>query len=171
MWVKLIAGAFAILLGLVVAPGEAAWAAEKIYLVRHAEKVPDGSRDSALTDKGKARACFLAGFFAGKGLTEVRSTEYRRTMGTAKPVARALGIPLSIYDPAELPVLAMDLKHRDGVPLIVGHSDSTPQLARLLGARDVEDMEDREYDRVIEIVYEDGEAQMIVHGSRAECLE
>ncbi|MEE8371934.1 MAG: histidine phosphatase family protein [Sphingomonadales bacterium] len=171
MWVKLIAGAFAILLGLVVASGEAAWAAEKIYLVRHAEKVADGTTDPELTRVGKGRACFLARFFKAKGLTEVRSSEYRRTMGTANPVARALGIPLSIYDPSELPVLAMDLKHRDGVPLIVGHSNTTPQLARLLGARDVEDMEGNEYDRVIEIDYTGGEAKMIVHRSEAYCLE
>ncbi len=171
MWVKLIAGAFAILLGLIVASGEAAWAAEKIYLVRHAEKVADGTTDPELTKVGKARACFLAGFFKGKGLTEVRSSDYRRTWDTAGPVARALGIPLSIYDPAELPVLAMDLKHRNGVPLIVGHSNTTPELARLLGARDVEDMEDSEYDRVIEIIYKDGEAEMIVHRSFALCPE
>ena len=76
-----------------------AQAADVVYLVRHAEKMADGTSDPKLTDEGRARVCNLRGFFAGKGLTHVLSSDYHRTRDTATPLAESLGLIVEEYDP------------------------------------------------------------------------
>ena len=63
-----------------------------VYLVRHAEKVLDGTRDPALTPAGHRRADALADLLHGVELTQVHTTNYRRTRETALPTARRRGI-------------------------------------------------------------------------------
>ena len=123
----------------------------KLYLVRHAEKQSDGSRDPALTEIGKNRSEQLAVWFQDKGITEIWSTDYKRTRDTAMPLVTGLGLKLSIYDPSNLPDLVKELSHQRRTALIVGHSNTTPELARLLCDCFVEDMDESEYDRLIVI--------------------
>ena len=76
-----------------------------LYLVRHAEKQSDGSRDPALTEAGRNRSAQLANWFQDKGITEIWSSDYKRTRDTANPLVTGLGLELSIYDPRNLPEL------------------------------------------------------------------
>ena len=122
-----------------------------LYLVRHAEKQLDGSRDPALTEIGKNRSEQLAVWFQDKGITEIWSSDYKRTRDTAKPLISKLGLELSIYDPRNLPDLVKEISHQRRTALIVGHSNTTPELARLLCDCFVEDMNESEYDRLIVI--------------------
>jgi len=48
-----------------------------LYLVRHAEKQSDGSRDPTLTEIGKNRSEQLAVWFQDKGITEIWSSDYK----------------------------------------------------------------------------------------------
>ena len=57
-----------------------------------------------------------------------------RTRDTATPSIEGLGIELSLYDPGNLEELAKELLLVPGRYLVVGHGDTTPELARLLGA-------------------------------------
>jgi len=120
-----------------------------LYLVRHAEKQSDGSRDPALTEAGKTRAEQLADRFQDKNLTEIWSSDYKRTRDTAMPTVFRLGLELSIYDPRDLTDLVKDLLHQQRTALIVGHSNTTPELARLLCDCYIADMDESEYDRLI----------------------
>lgn len=104
-----------------------------VFLVRHAEKVPDGSRDPALTPAGEARAAALADLLEEAGLTAVYSTDYRRTRDTVAPLAERLGLELSLYNGRDLVGLAAALKRTPGRYLVSGHSDTTPNLVGLLG--------------------------------------
>ncbi len=122
-----------------------------LYLVRHAEKQADGSRDPALTEIGKNRSEQLAVWFQDKNITEIWSSDYKRTRDTAKPLATGLDLELSIYDPRNLPDLVEKLAHNQSTALIVGHSNTTPELARLLCDCFIEDMDESEYDRLIVI--------------------
>ena len=122
-----------------------------LYLVRHAEKQSDGSRDPALTEIGKNRSEQLAVWFQDKGITDIWSSDYKRTRNTAMPLVTGLGLELSIYDPGNLPGLAKKLRQQQHTALIVGHSNTTPELARLLCDCFVEDMDESEYDRLIVI--------------------
>lgn len=117
------------------------------YLVRHAEKELDIS-DPPLTDIGKERAQALAKRLERVNLTRIYSTETRRTRDTAKPTAKAQGLDIMIYDGAKLNEFAKTLKFEKGPILIVGHSNTTPELAEhLSGIKSDPIIEATEYDR------------------------
>ncbi|RLA50771.1 MAG: histidine phosphatase family protein [Gammaproteobacteria bacterium] len=122
-----------------------------LYLVRHAEKQADGSRDPALTENGKNRSEQLAVWFQDKNIAEIWSSDYKRTRDTAKLLATGLDLEMRIYDPRNLPDLVEKLAHKQSTALIVGHSNTTPELARLLCDCSVADMDESEYDRLIVI--------------------
>jgi phosphohistidine phosphatase SixA len=122
-----------------------------LYLVRHAEKQADGSRDPELTEAGTHRAENLAGWFEDKDISDIWSSDYKRTRDTAKPTVSRLGLKLNIYDPRDLSALSETLLSNQNNALIVGHSNTTPELARLLCncVVVIEDMNESEYDRLI----------------------
>jgi phosphohistidine phosphatase SixA len=122
-----------------------------LYLVRHAEKVQDGSRDPLLDQAGTERAAQLSNWLQGKSIEDVWSSDYQRTRHTAKPLLLALGKELLIYDPRQLAELTQQLLERKNNALVVGHSNTTPELARLLCACEIEPMEESEYSRLIVI--------------------
>ena len=107
--------------------------ASVIYLVRHAETAHDGTRDPALSEEGIARARRLGRMLAGAGLTSIRTTDYKRTRGTAAAVAGATGLDVVPYDPSALPDVAAELLRTPGRHLVVGHSNTTPALVQFLG--------------------------------------
>jgi len=122
-----------------------------LYLVRHAEKQSDGSRDPELTEMGKNRAVQLGKWLQDKNIADVWSSDYKRTLGTANPLLTELGLEANIYDPGKLTALAEQLRNNRHNAFVVGHSNTTPELARLLCQCSVADMEESEYDRLIEI--------------------
>lgn len=104
------------------------------YFVRHFEK--QLGDDPSLTETGKARAEALAAFFSDKPLTQVYSTDYHRTLETATPVTALKGLPIDNYDPRNLVEFAAKLKTLNHV-LVVGHSNTTPQILSLMGGEKV----------------------------------
>jgi len=107
-----------------------------IYLIRHAEKSNDDRRDPNLSSQGLLRAGKLARFFAGKQLSAIYSSNYKRTLQTAKPAADTVGVGVQLYNPSKLAQFAETLKRTPGNLLVVGHSNTTPELARLIGFGD-----------------------------------
>lgn len=128
----------------------------EFYLVRHAEK--QTGDDPLLTPEGEARAATLAQILADKGLTQIHSTNYRRTLETAAPIAERTGLEVALYDPRDLSGFADELRASKGVHLVVGHSNTTPQLAQALGAEPGSEIdESSEYDRLYVITLDSGE--------------
>ncbi len=162
-----------LLIALFIAVGAAgaAQAADVVYLLRHAEKMADGTSDPELTDAGRARACYLVGFFADKGLTHVLSSDYRRTQQTAGPVAKSLGLEVEEYDPKHLTVLAMMIKAKPGTFLIVGHSNTVPEMVRRLSGEDIGAWDEKEYDRFFELRFAAGKVETVARQSHAVCPE
>jgi broad specificity phosphatase PhoE len=116
------------------AVGPPAAAQRAVLLVRHAEKADDG-KDPALSREGEARAEALAGALRDAGVTAIVTSEYRRCVQTAAPLARALGVTPYVVparDVAGLVALLRE-KHGDGVVLVVGHSNTIPAILRALG--------------------------------------
>ena len=120
-----------------------------LYLVRHAEKQADGSRDPELTQAGKKRSFQLAHWLQNKNIDEIWSSDYKRTRNTAMPLATRLHYELNIYDPRDQSVLVEDLTQSRNNAFIVGHSNTIPELARQLCDCFIADMEESEYDRMI----------------------
>ena len=119
-----------------------------IFLVRHAEKVDSGA-DPQLSAAGQERASKLAKTLRNAQIEYVHSSDYVRTRDTAAPVAAALGLEVQLYDPRDLPRLAGQLRQTGGRHLVVGHSNTTPALAELLGAEPGAAIDEAsEYDRL-----------------------
>jgi broad specificity phosphatase PhoE len=119
-----------------------------IVLVRHAEKSDDDPEDPSLTAEGRARAEALARMLGRSGVSVVLSTDYRRTRDTAAPLARASGVEVEIYDARRLDEVARELLQRRGLVVVVGHSNTTPELVAHLGGDPGAPIADDEYDRL-----------------------
>jgi len=140
-----------------------------IILVRHAEKAVEPKDDPALTPLGEARAMALVDAVRGAGISAIYSTRWKRTQGTARPVAEQLAIPVTTWDatPGEGDygqAYAAELlaKHRGKVILVVGHSNTVPSILRGLGIADAPTIVDAEYDNLfIVTVPEAGSARLV----------
>ncbi|HSF17096.1 MAG TPA: phosphoglycerate mutase family protein [Vicinamibacteria bacterium] len=126
-----------------------------VFLVRHAEKVDD-SRDPDLTEAGRERAHGLAALLRDAGIEAVYSTDFIRTRETARPVAEEIGVEIEIYDGLEELVARLEASPRTA--LIVGHSNTTPQLVELLDGEPGPPIADDEYDRLYVVVLSEGKA-------------
>lgn len=132
---------------LLLAAVSSARADSVLVLVRHAEKV-DESSDAQLSDVGRSRARALAALLRDAGIEAVYSTDYARTRETARPTAEGLSRPIEIYDGDGLEAFAKELRAKGGRALIVGHSDTTPELVKLLGGEPGPAIASDEYDRL-----------------------
>jgi broad specificity phosphatase PhoE len=136
--------------GAAPAAGDAASAA-RVLLVRHAEAEPGGGGDPELTAAGRRRAEALAEVLAAEPIAAVLATDTRRARATAAPIAVRLGLEVEIYDPRRLPDLAAALRGRGETVLVVGHSNTTPELVGLLGGEPGEPIGHHEHDRLYRV--------------------
>lgn len=132
-----------------------------LYLVRHAEKQQDGSRDPFLDEAGMSRAERLSLWFQDKQIKDTWSTDYHRTRDTVKPFLLSQGGELKLYDPRQLQKFGEQLLKEQVNALVVGHSNTTPELARILCKCDIEAMDETEYDRLISIEIRDQQVSVI----------
>ncbi|MEI4550925.1 phosphoglycerate mutase family protein [Pseudoalteromonas spongiae] len=114
---------------------------DTLFLLRHAEKRDDINPN--LSEAGKARAEHLVSMLKDKEIKHIFSTNYNRTLETVKPLSQKLGIVVTHYNPRQLTALVKQLKTLKGNTVIVGHSNTTPQLVRLLTDHDVTINEDQ----------------------------
>ncbi|GHF14451.1 phosphoglycerate mutase [Kordiimonas sediminis] len=142
-------------------------AVQTLYLVRHAEKVADGSRDPALTKLGQTRAKWLAMYFAGKKLDAVYSSNTTRTRETAAPTAELKNLTIELYNPADLKGIAQTVTKAGHTALIVGHSNTTPILANHLTGAVLEELDERTYSLIFVVTrYSDGTAGIRIDESQ-----
>jgi broad specificity phosphatase PhoE len=115
-------------------------AATVVLLMRHAEKAAEPAADPPLTEAGTARAQRLAEAAREAGVRAVYSTQYRRTLDTARPLAAAVGVPV-----AERPITAANAggyalelareiraRHAGQTVAVVGHSNTIPAVVAAL---------------------------------------
>ncbi|MCC2955195.1 histidine phosphatase family protein [Massilia sp. IC2-477] len=134
----------------ILAPGVALAEPSAIYLVRHGEKAAVG-QDPELTPQGQARAQAIATILARTGITSIHSTPTQRTRQTAQPLAQRLGLDVQLYDPRAPKALVEKVKGLSGPVLVVGHSNTLPELVRLFGGAPGSDIGDEEYDRLYQL--------------------
>ncbi|MEO6221615.1 MAG: phosphoglycerate mutase family protein [Vicinamibacterales bacterium] len=128
--------------------------AQMVIVVRHAERADGGaappsmagSSDPELSEAGKARAQKLAAMLGDAGIVAIYTTEYRRTKDTAAPLAAKTGVSVEVVPSRDASVLLAKIKaHKTGVVLVVGHSNTVPQVIKALGGS-VVTVADDEYD-------------------------
>jgi broad specificity phosphatase PhoE len=117
-----------------VGPVSFAEAQQVIFLVRHAEQALDDD-DPALTEVGHRRAQALAQVLKDAGINVIYTTERRRGIQTAEPIAKLLNIERKTVPMQDRDGLISRLRsqHVHDRVLVVSHSWVLPRLLKALG--------------------------------------
>ena len=127
-----------------------------IYLIRHAEKSKDQDRNPSLTAKGIRRAKNIAKMLKDKNITKIYSTNYARTMETAKPLSELLGVSVINYNPRSMEDFAKSRLSSSENSLIVGHSNTTPYMVSILGGESDSEIKESVYDKLYKLSFNAG---------------
>lgn len=139
------------------APTFAADDSAVFFIFRHAEKT-SAADDPELSPEGVARANTLAFMLSGAGISAIHSTDYKRSRATVEPLGRELGLDTRLYDPAEPEMFVQELLDEGGRHVIVGHSNTVPEMVELLGGDPGSEIDEKaEYDRLYIITILDGQ--------------
>lgn len=136
---------FLLLSGLLVS---GAAAQSTIFLLRHAEKAASGGTDPNLSVAGQKRAKRLAHVLKDAGISKIFVTEFKRTQQTAAPLATTLNLTPNIIPAQNSPLLITRLRASSGNVLVVGHSNTIPQVIAGLGITTPIQIGENDYDNL-----------------------
>lgn len=108
---------------------------EPVYFVMRHLDTPQGERDPDLLPRGRAAAQRLPRLLAGERPAAVYVSPYKRTQQTAAAAASRYGLTPIVYDPADTPALVARARQGPWPVLIVGHSNTVPDIVEQLGGR------------------------------------
>jgi len=124
-----------------------------VILIRHGERDdlqpadPDFS-DPHLNEAGQARAQHLIHVVGQSGIKAIYTSSFVRTQEMADPLAQHLG--LSTIQKDDAPEIKHNIlsQHIGQTVLIIGHSNSVPELIMQLGGEDVPVIGEKEFDNL-----------------------
>ena len=104
------------------------------YLIRHAEKVrvDKSENNPALNEKGILRAQNWKNYFLDKEISKIYSTDYKRTIRTAQPLAINNNIETIIYSTSDFKFDDFIKSNIGENTLVVGHSNTIPDFVNEL---------------------------------------
>jgi broad specificity phosphatase PhoE len=167
-----------------------------LLLARHAEKAAE-SGNPDLTPRGLQRAEALADIGQGWNVEAVYSTDFCRTAQTAQPLASRQSVPIVVQTtgssaaslegcspPISSPAFFLDPairgaedflrwvveNHAGQAVLIVGHSNTVPEMLAQLGVGEFE-IADDQYDRLFLVTYDPERGARVVERSYGEQSE
>jgi 2,3-bisphosphoglycerate-dependent phosphoglycerate mutase len=130
-----------------------------LVLVRHAEKTAGGP-DPNLNPTGQTRAAALAHVLADVEIDALYASQYQRTQLTLGPLSERIQVEVEIDEvssPAETWAAGFAARllkqHRGQTVVLAGHSNTVPILARALGATNVPDLTEQDYDDMFVILH------------------
>ena len=139
-----------LLLALVVASAALAsqptTAATKIYVIRHLQKAE--GNDPPLSAEGAADAQKLVTILGKRKIRAIFATPTRRAVETGEPLAKALKLTVNSYDPKDPAALKKAVDATKGAALIVGHSNTVPDIVAQFGGEQVGPLADTDYGTV-----------------------
>jgi len=127
-----------IVMGSVLGMTATALPATTVVLTRHAEKADSNSPDPPLSPEGTRRSELLAWMLTSVDIARIYVTEFRRTKETAQPIAAAKKMRVTeIAADQPNPLVRAIRALRSGTVLVVGHSNTLPDLITMLGGPQV----------------------------------
>ncbi|MGH8052079.1 MAG: SixA phosphatase family protein [Arenimonas sp.] len=146
----------AIILSLLFMAGPVLAADTVVVVVRHAEKSTDDPKDPSLSEQGDARAKKLAEVLKNADVKAVYTTQYKRTQQTGLPTAMQSGLQVEVRSATKenAKSYSSDLlkeiqkKHKGETVLIVGHSNTVPEIVKDMSGVDVAAIGENEFDRL-----------------------
>ena len=145
-----------------------------VFLIRHAEKEDEPRQDPPLKKEGVARSQELARLLGNAGIKAIYTSQFARTKLTAEPLAAKLGLttatislksnpanPRLIAEESTAEVVNRLLQGPGENVLVVGHSNSIPDVIKMLGGDVVPTIDERKFDDLfIVTVYAKGKARV-----------
>ena len=134
-----------------------------IIVVRHAEaEATQPGGDPALTADGRTRAAELARVLGDTSLHSVYITHYQRNVLTAEPLVRHAGDKPTVIDDVPGTLKALRAEPWGATALVVGHSNTVPELIRGLTGHALPETEPIIFDRMwIVTMSRDGTASLL----------
>ena len=138
-----------------------------IFVIRHAERVaptpaptaPGSERpmrsaadDPPLSDAGHMRAARLEAMLRSADIVQVFTSEFQRTRQTAAPTAAARSLEVVVVPAKDADALVAQIRQAKGNVLVVGHSDTVPDLLKRLGVKDDISIGESEFDNLFVVV-------------------
>lgn len=145
-----------------------------VFLVRHAERADAPREDPPLLEAGTARAQSLARILGKSGIKAIYTSQYLRTRATAEPLAKQLGIASvaislrtsasnpRVVTPESIQEITEKIYQRPGEnALVIGHSNSVPDVIKALGGDVVPTIDEKEFDDLFVVtVYAKGKSRV-----------
>ncbi len=104
----------------------------QVFVMRHLQA--ESGEDPGLTAAGHGDAQLLANWFDNSDKpTAIFVTRYRRSQETAGPLAGRLRTRPIVYDSSDNDALVEAVKARRGNVLVIGHSNTVPDIVERLG--------------------------------------
>lgn len=142
-----------------------------VILLRHAERASTPANDPPLTPAGETRARDLVGAVSTARVNVIFTTQFRRAVQTAQPLADHLGITPVVLavDPADVETYVETLVTRirslatQSTVLVVSHTNTIPLIVTALGGPEIPVVGEDEFDKlfVIEAPKRSGKARVV----------
>jgi broad specificity phosphatase PhoE len=127
-----------------------------VFVVRHAERADAGTPDAkmmgadpSLSSVGLSRAKSLAAVLKDARITAVFTTEYKRSRQTAGPLAKNAGLEVTAIPSKNMQALIDAVRNAKGNVLVVGHSNTIPELLKALGISEAVQIGENDYDDLL----------------------
>lgn len=126
----------------------AAEAHKAIILVRHAEKESQTDPDSAISVIGEDRALAFARLVRNAGVTHVFVSDKKRTAQTAEPLTTQKALTAVVAKDTKDLLEKIKALPKDAVAVVVGHSNTIPEILKALGVKGDVVIKDDQFGRV-----------------------
>tara|TARA_A100001011_G_scaffold393591_1_gene483810 strand:+ start:606 stop:1109 length:504 start_codon:yes stop_codon:yes gene_type:complete len=105
-----------------------------IYLIRHSEKIrtDQNEKDPLLNKRGLLRAQKWSEIFEQIEITNILSTNTKRTISTVIPTSEKKRLKIEIYRPKDISHETFLKENKGKKVLIVGHSNTVPETTNIL---------------------------------------
>jgi broad specificity phosphatase PhoE len=124
-------------------------AGPNVYVMRHLQK--EAGADPGLSAEGRANAGRLVAFFAKDPPAAIYVSTTRRAQETAAPLAARLRLTPKSYDPRDTAGLVARVKAESGTVLVVGHSNTVPEIVAGLGGARPADLAETDFGDVFRV--------------------
>jgi len=145
-----------------------------VYLVRHAERADEPRQDPPLTEKGALRSQELARILSNANIKAIITSQFLRTKQTAEPVAKQANVavtsislssnpsnPRMISEQSTAEVTNKILERGGESVLVIGHSNSIPDVIKMLGGDVSPVIDEKKFDDLFVVtVYGKGKAKV-----------
>lgn len=129
-----------------------------LYFIRHAEAINDQSTSNPdLSEIGKNRTKGFITFFEDKRIDSIFTTNFKRTLQTATPIAESKNVKPVYYDPNTIDYDNFIKQQKGKKVLIVGHSNTTPNFVnKIIGSMKYSQMVHENHSDIFKVVINRG---------------